>query len=254
MHTLTQVWVFFIALTFSFLFLGFQLMGRIGLFVAFLISLIIVYATLHRGLKLFKKKLAAKLFCGNDPSGFLSTIENNKAQFGFKKIGVYQTAHNTPPLIWKSKPGEAHLVLNSNLLNNLNAEEIRLLALFLLSHLENRSFLVTPVLSVINQSFYNFNIFSLVLSSVVVLIFGLQKQILKSDAKFKRVSKTSNQVSAYELSFFINKLHNFEFNQNKIRIGTEYFSVLSFKKNNFFNQYGIPNLNLRLKTIIGYTI
>jgi len=250
MRTLTQVWVFFIALTFLFLFLGFQLMGRLGLFVAFLISLIIVYATLHRGLKLFKKKLNAKVLCGNDTRGFLSAIESHKAQFNFKKITVYQTRHNTPPLIWKSKYDQAHLILNFHLLDNLSPDEIRLLALLLLSHLQNRSFLVTPILSVINQSFFNFNIFSVILSSLITFVFGTQKDILKSDFKFKRLS----EASIYELGFFINKLHNFDFHQNKKRIGTEYFSVLSFKKNNFLNQYGIPNLKLRLRNIMGFSI
>lgn len=250
MRTLTQVWVFFIALTFLFLFLGFQLMGRLGLFVAFLISLFIVYATLHRGLKLFRKKLNAKELSGNDPSGFLSALEHNKVKFGFKKISVYTTEHNSPPLIWKSKSDEAHLILNFRLLNNLNTDEIRLLALLLLSHLENRSFLITPILSVINQSFFNFNIFSILLSTFVTFIFNTRNDIIKSDVKFRNVAETSN----YELGFFINKLHKFDFNLYKKKLGTEYFSVLSLKNDSLFNRYGIPGLNSRLQNIMGFTI
>lgn len=250
MRTLTQVWVFFLTLTFLFLLLGFQLAGRAGLLIAFLISLYIVYATLHRGLKLFKKKLNAKEFNGHDPSGFLTEIQNHKMKFGFKKINVYRTDQNSPPLIWKSKTGEGHFVLNQSLLNNLNREEIRFLALLFLSHLECRSFLVTPILSVINQSFYNFNIFSVLLSAGVTFILDTKSDILKADIKFRNISNASK----YELGFFINKLHRFGFNQNKKQIGTEYFSILSLRKNNLLNQYGIPDLQVRLKNLMGFAI
>ncbi len=221
-----------------------------GLFVAFLISLYIVYATLHRGLRLFKKKLNAKEFDGNDSSGFLTAIYSYKAKFGFKKISVYMTEHNTPPLIWKNRSDEAHVILNSRLLDNLKSAEIRLLALLVLSHLEKRSFFVTPVLSVINQSFFNLNIFSIVLSSLVTYVFNTRNDIFKSDSRFKIMAEATN----YELGFFINKLHEFDFNQNKKQIGTEYFSLLSLKKHSFLNQHGIPNLKLRLINIMGFSI
>ncbi|MEQ1722221.1 MAG: hypothetical protein ABL930_03535, partial [Pseudobdellovibrio sp.] len=128
-----------------------------GLFVAFLISLFLVYAALHRGIRLFKRKLNAQEFSGNDASGFLTEIQSNKLKFGFRKIHVYKTLHSTPPLIWRSRASEGHLIVNSNLLDNLGEVEIKLLSIFLLSHLQTRSFLITPILSVINQSFFNFN-------------------------------------------------------------------------------------------------
>ncbi len=250
MRTLTQVWVFFIALSFLFLFLGFQLMGRTGLFVTFLISLFFIYATLHRGLKLFRKKLNASEFNGNDPSGFLSAIKLNQAKFGFNKITVHTTEHNSPPLIWKSQSDEAHLVINFRLLQNLNAVEIRLLSLLLLSHLENRSFLCTPILSVINQSFFNLNIFSILLSLLMNFIFSTKSEVIRSDAKFRSAA----EVSSYEIGFFINKLHKFDFHLYKKRLGTEYFSVLSLRNDSRLNRYGLPGLNLRLQNIMGFTV
>lgn len=225
-------------------------MGRLGLFVAFLISLFIVYATLHRGLKLFRKKLNAKEFSGNDPSGFLAALEHDKAKFGFNKVSVYTTEHNTPPLIWKNKPNEAHLIFNFRLLENLNTDEIRLLALLVLSHLENRSFLITPILSVINQSFFNFNMFSIFLSTVVTFIFNTRSEIIKSDVRFKNAS----EASSYEIGFFINKLHKFDFHLYKKKLGTEYFSVLSLKNDSLLNRYGIPGLNIRLQNIMGFKV
>lgn len=250
MRTLTQVWVFFIALTFLFLLLGFQLAGRVGLLVAFLISLFIVYATLHRGVRLFRKKLNAQEFSGNDASGFLTEIESNKLKFGFRKIHVYKTEHSSPPLIWRSKANEGHLIINNQLLDHLNETEIKLLAVFLLSHLQNRSFLITPILSVINQSFFNFNIFSIGLSHVANFFFKTKKDILNSDIKFRNAV----DFPIYEAGYFVNKLHQFEFHQTAKQIGTEYFSVLSLKKQGLYGHYGIPDLNLRLQKIMGFSI
>lgn len=250
MRTLTQVWVFFVTLTFLFLLLGFQLAGRLGLFIAFIVSLFIVYATLHRGVRLFKKKLNAHLFSGNDSTGFLTEINSHKLKFGLRKIHVYRTDSHTPPLVWRSRPTEGHLLINQQLIENLTAREIRLLSLLLLSHLEKRSFLITPVLSVINQSFFTLNIFSTIISKIVAFVFKIKRDVLTADAKFKSQAEASD----YELGFFLNKLHNFEFHQNKKQLGTEYFSVLSLKKFNFFDQYGIPSLKQRLEKIMGFAI
>lgn len=250
MRTLTQVWFFFTTLTFLFLLLGFQLAGRIGLLIALLTSLFFIYAALHRGLKLFRKKLNAKMFSGHDPTNFLIEVQKNKFYFGFKKIFIYQSEFNTPPLVWKSNDDEGHIVIHFKLLENIEPNEVHLLALLLLSHLKNRSFLITPILSVINQSFFNLNIFSIFFSTLITLIFNIKNEILKSDLKFKSMTN----ISSYELGYFINKLHKFDFNQNKKRIGTEYFSVLSHNKHDFPNQYGIPNLKLRLENIMGFVI
>jgi hypothetical protein len=250
MRTLTQVWVFFIALTFLFLLLGFQLAGRLGLFVAFLISLFLVYATLHRGIRLFKRKLNAQDFSGNDITGFLTEIQNNKLKFGFRKIHVYKTLHSTPPLIWRSRRSEGHLIVNSKLLDNLNEVEVKLLSIFLLSHLQTRSFLITPILSVINQSFFNFNIFSIGLSHVANFFFKTKKDVLDADLNFRNMVDYSH----FEAGYFVNKLHQFEFHQTPKQLGTEYFSVLSLKKQGFYRHYGLPDLNLRLQKIMGFNI
>lgn len=249
MRTLTQVWVFFLSLTFLFLLTGFQIGGRIGLFVAFLVSLFFIYATLHRSLRLFRHKLAAQDYSGNDPTGFLKEIQSNKLKFGFKKINVYLSSHKTPPLIWKSHFDEGYIILNSALLNHLSPNEIKLLALMMLSHLQNRSFLITPILSVINQSLFAFSVVSTLISSLCTKLFGTNKDILKSDKKFKLMADSDE----YELGHFLNKLHSFEFHHNKKALGTEYFSILSLQKN-YLNQYGIPKLEVRLKQMMGFSL
>lgn len=250
MRTLTQVWVFFIALTFLFILLGFQLAGRIGLLTAFLLSLFFIYATLQRGLRLFKNKLMASEFCGNDVSGLLNELNHRKSNFGFKKIVVYTTETPTPPLIWKNTSDEGHILINSKLPQSLSPVEIKLLSIFLLSHLENRSFIITPILSVINQTFFNLNIFTILISSIVTKIFRTSREILRADRKFKSVVDESE----FEVGYFLNRMHHFSFNQNQKKQGTDYFSVLSIQKGNWLNQFGIPNLNIRLENIMGFTI
>lgn len=249
MRALTQVWFFFLTLTFLFLLLGFHLAGRAGLFIAFIVSVILVYATLQRGITLFKKKLNAHEFSGNDPSGFLTELNKNKLNFGFRKLYVYKTSHKTPPLIWKSKANEGHILLHEQLLDNLNVEEIRLSALLFLSHLENRSFLVTPILSVINQSLLNFKVIVLPVSILITTLFRTPRDILESDKKFKLTSDASH----HETGYLINKLHNFDFHHNKKVLGTEYFSVLSISSRSL-NQYGIPSLESRLKHLMGFSL
>jgi hypothetical protein len=249
MRTLTQVWVFFVSLTFLFLLMGFEFGGRLGLFVAFLISLFFIYATLHRSLLLFKKKLNTFEYSGNDPTGFLNEIQSQKLKFGFKKVYLYKTLHNSPPLIWKNRADEGHVVVNARLLDNLSPEEVRLTALLFLSHLENRSFMVTPILSVINQGLFGLGFVSGLLSAGLTFIFKSNKDVLKSDKKFRLMSDASD----YEIGYFMNRLHQFEFHQNKKNSGIEYFSVLSLQKN-LFNQYGIPTLNKRLKQIMGFSV
>lgn len=249
MRALTQVWLFFLVLTFLFLLLGFHLAGRLGLLVAFLASTILVYATLQRGLALFRKKLDAHEFSGNDPSGFLSEIQKLKANFGFRKIYVHKTLHSTPPLIWKNKSNEGHLLINEQLLDNLNPNEIRLFAILLLCHLECRSFLITPILSVINQSLLNIKPLSFPLSALLTTIFRIPRDIYNSDEKFK----VTSEASPHETGYLINKLHNFDFHKSRKILGTEYFSLLSIGSGSI-SQYGIPNLDSRLKKIMGFSL
>lgn len=247
MRTLTQVWLFFLALTFLFLILGFQIAGRLGLLIAFLFSLFLVYATLQRALVLFRKKLNAEEYLGNDPSGFLTELNKNKLHFKLKKIYVYRTSQPTPLLIWRNRPDEGHVVFHQQLIENLSPKEIRLLSLFTLAHLESRSFLLPPILSLINQSLLNLAPLSSVFSFTLTTLARSQKDVFKADEKFKLMSDASN----LEIGYFINKLHHFEFAQSTSSIGTEYFSVLSVD-NGPINRYGIPSLKHRLKKLMGF--
>ena len=106
MRTLTQVWVFFVSLTLVLLFAGFQLGGRRGLFISFIVSLVLIYATLHRGLALFKKHLNIKEQKGNDTHGFLKRLNQTKKQFGMKEVHLHYSNKPSPSVCvpyWSSR-------------------------------------------------------------------------------------------------------------------------------------------------------
>ena len=250
MRTLTQVWVFLVGLTFLFLVLGFQLLGRPGLFFTFIIGLAFLYAALQRSLGLFKGRLNPEEFCGNDATGFIGEIEANKVKFGLKKIRIYMTRVNTPPLVWQNTGFEGHIILNENLLQNLNKNEIHLLAILTLSHLENRSFVLSHLLSILKAHVPGLAQMSAVFSTVVNTAFKSQNEITAADLKYKALA----EVSQFEAGYFLNKLHRFHFNQTHKPDAYYFFSVLSLPFKSQLNEFGLPELDSRLKKMMGFTL
>ena len=249
MRTLTQVWVFLVGLTFLFLVLGFQLLGRAGLFFTFIVGLAFLYAALQRSLSLFRGKLRTEEYCGNDPTGFIGEIEANKVKFGLKKIRVFFTHSRTPPLVWQDTDVEGHIILNDKLLSNLNKSEIRLLALLTLSHIENRSFVVSHLLSILKAHIPGLAQLSSLFSTAVNSLFKTQNEITKADLKFKSLA----EAPEYEVGYFLNKLHQFSFNQTHKPDAYYFFSVLSLPYKSHLNEYGLPELDSRLKKMMGFT-
>ncbi|MGZ3726422.1 MAG: hypothetical protein ACXWQQ_11510 [Pseudobdellovibrio sp.] len=250
MRTLTQVWVFLISLTFIFLLVGFQLLGRVGLFIAFLLSLGFLYAALRNSLRLFRGALQTKAFTGNDPTGFLSEIEKNKSNFGFKKVDIYATTHPTPPLVWKNTDDTGYIIINDRLLDQLNTREIRLLSIFLLSHLENRSFVVVHILSILKIPIVFLSLISSAFSAFANRLFKTQLELTTSDIKFI----TMSEVSKFEAGYFIHKLHKINLNHLKKNNPFHFFSTLSIDSQLLFNEYGIPDLKSRLKKMMGFSL
>ena len=249
MRTLTQVWVFLLTLTFLFLLIGFQLLGRIGLFFAFLLSLVFLIAALRNSLRLFRGALRPHLFSGNDPTGFLSEIEKNKGKFGFKRVDIYTTHMHTPPLVWKNTADRGHVVINENLIYQLKPEEIKLLAVFLLSHLENRSFVGVHVLSIIKIPFIFISIISRLIAAITNKLLKTKIDIFSADLKFITMAETNK----FEAGYFLNKLHNLSINQFGKSSAFGFFSTLSLSRYLGINEFGIPKLNERLQQIMGFS-
>ena len=167
MRTLTQVWVFFVGVTLLLLLTGFQLAGRRGLLLAFLLSLLFIYATLHRGLALFQKHLNVKKWDGNDSTGFSNQIQSIKKEYNMTNVKLHYTNKASPPLVWKNDPTEGHVLVHHDLIQALTSNEKKILAHFLLAHLNERSFLIPRVLSIFEQGFWGLNY---LLSPVATLI------------------------------------------------------------------------------------
>lgn len=250
MRTLTQVWFFLVTLTFIFLLCSFQLLGRAGLFVAFLISLMFLYAALQNSMRLFKGNLKVQHFSGNDPTGFLSEIEKNKNKFGFQKVEVYLTRHHTPPLVWKNAEDTGYVIINDQLLPHLKPSEVKLLAIFVLSHLEVRSFVLVHILSILKIPLFAVSLPSRVFSAFILSLFKKQNDLFNSDFKFISASETNQ----YEAGYFINKLHHYSFNQFAKPNAFCFFSALSLPKKSLINEFGLPNLDIRLKKVMGFSV
>lgn len=248
MRTLTQVWVFFVSLTVLFLLAGFQLAGRRGLLFAFLLSLALMYVTLHRGLALFKKHLNVKEWDGNDPTGFASTLQSLKRDYNLSRVMLHFTTQPSPPLVWKNNPDEGHVMINTQLLEHLNASERKLLAHFLLAHLNERSFLMPRVLSIFEQGFWGLNYVLGPFVTFFTFVMRIPYQLLRADMK----TMQNSQVSVFEMGYFLHKIHNFQFHKTKSLKGGEFFSTLTITNQSRWRSHGLPNLQKRLINVMGF--
>lgn len=248
MRTLTQVWVFFVSLTLFLLLAGFQFAGRRGLLFAFLISLALIYATLHRGLALFKKHLNIKEWDGNDATGFAGTLQSLKRDYRLSHVMLHFTANPSPPLVWKNSPDEGHVLINSNLIEHLNPSERKLLAHFLLAHLNERSFLMPRVLSIFEQGFWGLNYLFGPFVTLFAFIMRIPYQLLRADMKAMQKA----QVSVFEMGYFLHKIHHFQFHKTKSLKGGEFFSTLTITNQSRWRSHGLPNLKKRLINVMGF--
>ncbi len=248
MRTLTQVWVFFVGLTLVLLILGFQLAGRRGLFIAFIISLVLIYATLHRGLALFKRHLNIKEQTGNDSAGFLELIEATKLQFNMKKVHLHFSKRPTPPLVWKNSPDSGHVLINRELLDHLSPAEKNILAHFVLAHLDERSFLIPRILSIFEQGFWGLNYLFAPIATLLTQALRIPATLLKADLK----TMQSAGISSFEMGYFIQKLHNFQFHKTGSLKGGEFFSTLTLSRRKAWLTHGQPQLKTRLINVMGF--
>jgi hypothetical protein len=248
MRTLTQVWVFFVSLTLFLLLAGFQLAGRRGLLAAFLLSLALIYATLHRGLALFKKHLNARPWDGNDSTGFANTLYGLKREYGLSEVMLHYTSHPSPPLVWKNSPREGHVLVNHHLIDHLTPSEKKLLAHFLLAHLNERSFLMPRVLSIFEQGFWGVNHLLAPFVTFFTFMMRIPTQLLRADLKAMQKS----EVSVFEMGYFLHKIHQFQFHKTKSLKGGEFFSTLTITNQSRWRSHGLPNLKKRLINVMGF--
>ena len=249
MRTLTQVWVFIVTLTITLLIIGFQLKGRVGLFLGFLFSLFLIYIILHRGVLLFQKQLSYKELLGADTTGFLKLLHSVKDQYSLGKIHLFFSNDATPPLVWKDFPDANYIVIHENLLDHLTESEKFILAHFLLAHLKLRPTFRPRLFSVFEMGFLHLQfLFSPVMSLLATLL-QYPKFYLQADLLCLQKSHISN----YDFGYFLKKMHDFNFHRSKVLRGAEYFSVLTAANHTNLSNFGQPSLHKRYLTVMGFS-
>lgn len=251
MNTLTQVWVFSIALCSFILVFSFKVAGRLGLFIGLIVSLILLYLLLHKGLQVFLDQIKATLHKGSDPTGLNQLLLSLKVNYPIKKYFLYFSDHKTHPLVWRNFHDELHIIVNKTMVENLDQNEKILLAHFVLAHGSNQSKLRRRLLSII---YLALNPFSKLLSPFFNLtsrMLKLHKQIFKADLIALKNSNSVSPEQMMDCSLFLRKLHNLKFHQIKYVRGEHYFSILSTSEKGHFHLKLCPALEIRLKNLIG---
>lgn len=251
MNALTQVWVFSIALCSVILVTTFKVAGRLGLFIGFCTSLILIYLLLHKGLKLFLTQIKAELHKGSDPTGINALILKHKSKYPIAHCFLHYTDAISHPLVWRNFQNDLHIVLNKNMVQRLDVQEKNILVHLMLSHGSKHSKLRRRFLSIIYLSFSPvsralspaFNLFSSAVS--------LKKQIFKADLMALKLSESTSLEKINDFSLFLRKLHNLKFHKTIYTNGEHYFSILSTSKSGAFNLKISPSLDARLKNLIG---
>ena len=95
MKTLTQVWLICSTSCLIFLILGFHFGGRLGLLVAFLLCLVLLYLIFHKGLKIFIERTKAHEILGNDPYQLTGLFKQHALSYGFRKVRFF-VSFNSP--------------------------------------------------------------------------------------------------------------------------------------------------------------
>ncbi|MES2800861.1 MAG: hypothetical protein V4654_00085 [Bdellovibrionota bacterium] len=250
MKTLTQVWLISAASCFIFLILGFQVGGRLGLLISFLLCLVLLYLIFHRGLHIFIERTRAQEILGNDPYKLAGLFQQHALAYGFRKVRLFVTDRPTPPLVWPEFSNQLVVFLNVQTLEQLTANEKKIFAHLLLSHGFLHSKLTRKTLGLIYISLAPLEKLSAPLFNAIAYAFGLSKEIYKADLKALSVSQASN----FEFGLLLHKLHHLQSHNDKIFEGTYFFSILSKINPKLYNLKFHPNVTSREKNLLGYAV
>ncbi len=251
MNTLTQVWVFSIAICSVILVSSFKFAGRLGLLIGFIFSLGLLYLLLHKGLKLFLDQIKAQLHKGSDPTGLNALFEKHKSKYPIKKYFLYFTDYTSHPLVWRDFQNDIHIILNKPMVQNLDPTEKNLLAHLMFAHGTKHSKFRRRFFSIFYLALHPVSTFLSPLFNFSAKLLQLEKQIFKADLMALSQSESMTPAKMNDFSLFLRKLHNLKFHQTKYRRGENYFSILSTSSKNFFNLKLCPALDIRLKNLMG---
>ena len=257
MSTLTQVWVFTLFFCTIVLVTGFKLAGRMGLLLAFVVCVIYAYLFFHRGLRtLFSthlKKYKIQPFSGSDVAGLHKLVNEIKNLYSLKSVQIYYTEENTQPLLWRDFFDQGHIIVNSNLVMRLNADEKLILAHWLLAHLSTHSLLARRFFAILYLSFNPASRFIVAFFNLMAFIFRFENEIYSADL----LALKNSRAQVVEYCLFLRKLHNFKLHRQRMKRGEKFFTPLSFAKkgalNDFIHLSLAPGFDKRTQRILGYS-
>lgn len=250
MKTLTQVWLICATSCFIFLILGFQVAGRLGLFISFLLCIALLYLIFHKGLKIFIERTRANEIIGNDPYKLTGLFKQHSLAYGFREVKFFVTDRPTPPLVWPEFSNQLVVFVNAQSLEQLTATEKKIFVHLLLSHGFLHSKLLRKTMGLIYISLSPFNKIFAPLFNFLGWSLGLSKEIYKADLK----ALTLSQASHFEFGLLLHKLHYLQTHNDKIFEGTYFFSILSKINPKLYNLKFHPNVTYREKNILGYEV
>lgn len=252
MKTLTQVWLTLVIISFFNLILGFQLAGRIGLFVALLVNLFFIYMILHRGLEIFKKLTKASLVLGSDMTGFKNVLDSLKELYGFSQIELYTTTVQGSPLVWSELSKKLVVFIHEKNLTQLATQEKILLAHLVLAHGQNHTALNRRLIGLLYVSLQNSFLQTLLnpFFNILATAAGLKREWFWGDNQALKMSQAPPQ----DLGLLLHKLHYLTYNQNYSFYGAEFFSILSNHSSQLYKLKIHPKLPLREKQLMGFSL
>lgn len=250
MKTLTQVWLICAASCFIFLIVGFQVGGRLGLLVSFLLCLVLLYLIFHKGLKIFIDRTRAQEILGSDPYKLAGLFKQHALAYGFRNVRFFVTDHPTPPLVWPEFSNQLVVFVNSQTLQHLTDKEKKLFVHLLLSHGFLHSKLLRKTLGLIYISLTPLEKLFAPLFNLLGYALGLSKEIYKADLK----ALSQSQASNFEFGLLLHKLHYLQTHNEKIFEGTYFFSILSKINPKLYNLKFHPNVIHREKNLLGYEV
>jgi hypothetical protein len=251
MNTLTQVWVFSIALCSVILVSFFKFAGRLGLFIGFITSLVLLYLLLHKGLKLFLEQTKAQLHKGSDPTGINILFEKYQSKYPINKYFLYFTDQKSQPLVWRDFQDDIHVILNKQMVQNLDPIEKKLLVHLMFSHGTKHSKFRRRLCSIFYLALYPISRFLSPVFNLAAKLLQIEKQIFKSDLLAMSTSESVSPAQMNDFSLFLRKLHHLSYHQIKYVRGENYFSILSTSSKKIFNLNLCPPLNIRLTNLMG---
>ena len=136
--TSTQVWLFLLGVSFACLILGYELGGRLGLFLGLVIAIALHAFIFVYGQSDLPQKMQTTPLRGEDAWGLNQTLKNMSSEIGLSTPKISLVDSNSPLALSIVQPWQpGHLILSTSLLQKLTPHELNMVVAHLLGHLHH---------------------------------------------------------------------------------------------------------------------